>query len=36
MLERPSPDWIVELVDEGARRERELRERAAGSSSQQG
>ena len=28
-LGRPSPDWIVALVEEGERREREARERAA-------
>ena len=25
-LNRPSPDWIVELVEEGDRREREARD----------
>jgi hypothetical protein len=29
-LGRPSPDWIVALVEEGERREREQREAASG------
>lgn len=28
-LNRPSPDWIVELVEEGERREREQRDASA-------
>ena len=31
LLGRPSPDWIVALVEEGERRERERREAEASS-----